>query len=437
MGKPFARALFAATLFAALAGPFLAGPALAVTAEAMLAQTRAQAAPAPPRQIDYKQWTSPAQLANGTFAGVRAVDGRLRMATPIGSLRYVDPYGHRTKTYAFGHWTSPWTSPGFGLSELVPSWDATTAKDTWLRIEVRGKGASGSSSWDTIANWAAGDSRFHRTNAGAQSDDMARVDTDTWKGNFSFEFQSWQMRVTLFRVAGSTATPYVDTVGAMTSRLPQVNGVRTSLPGVASGITLQVPTYSQMIHRGEYPQYGNGGEAWCSPTSTSMVLGYYDRLPSAREYAWVNVGYRDRFIDHAARMTYDYGYQGTGNWPFNTAYAATHADHAFVTRLRSLREAERFINAGIPVVASVTFGSGELDGAPISSTAGHLLVIVGFTNNGDVVVNDPAARRNSGVRRTYDRGQFEDAWLPQSGGLSYIIRTADQPLPERNGANNW
>lgn len=64
-------------------------------------------------------------------------------------------------------------------------------------------------------------------------------------------------------------------------------------------------------------------------------------------------------------------------------------------------------------------------------------MIVGFTNNGDVVVNDPAARRNSGVRRTYDRGQFEDAWLPKSGGLAYIIRTDGQRLPDRNGATSW
>jgi hypothetical protein len=129
-------------------------------------------------------------------------------------------------------------------------------------------------------------------------------------------------------------------------------------------------------------------------------------------------------------MTYDHGYDGTGNWPFNTAYAGgLTGGPAFVTRLRDLRQAERFIKAGIPLVASVSFGPGELDGAPISSTAGHLLVIAGFRDDGDVVVNDPAARTNRGVRRTYDRGQFEDVWLPTSGGLVYVITDEDHPLP--------
>jgi hypothetical protein len=159
-----------------------------------------------------------------------------------------------------------------------------------------------------------------------------------------------------------------------------------------------------------------------------MVLGYYDALPRPAAYAWV--GDRpDPWVDHAARMTYDYDYEGTGNWPFNTAYAANLAGHAFVTRLRSLREAETYIRAGIPLVASIAFGRGELDGAPISSTDGHLLVIVGFTASGDVVVNDPAAASDATVRRTYDRGQFENAWIPTSGGTVYVITDDAHPLP--------
>ena len=140
-------------------------------------------------------------------------------------------------------------------------------------------------------------------------------------------------------------------------------------------------------------------------------------------------------MDEVARRTYDAAYEGTGNWPFNTAYAASRGLSAFVTRLRSLSEAESLVAAGIPVIASVSFPSGGLYGAPISSTAGHLLVIVGFTTAGDVVVNDPAAASASGVRRTYDRAQFESVWLGGSGGTAYVIHDAAHPLPASPG--NW
>ncbi|MDQ4053301.1 MAG: C39 family peptidase, partial [Actinomycetota bacterium] len=226
----------------------------------------------------------------------------------------------------------------------------------------------------------------------------------------------------------------LDLATAMTSRVPDSAGP-TSAAGPARGVVLPVPRFSQMVHRGHYPAWGSGGEAWCSPTSTSMVLGYYDALPAPTTYRWVPAGHTDPWVDYAARMTYDADYQGTGNWAFNTAYAAPRVGKAFVTRLRSLREAEAFIAAGIPLVASISFGSGELSGAPISSSNGHLLVIVGFTRSGDVVVNDPAATTRAGVRRTYDRGQFENAWLPRSGGTVYVIHDAAHPLPEGTHSN--
>ena len=168
-----------------------------------------------------------------------------------------------------------------------------------------------------------------------------------------------------------------------------------------------------------------------------MVLGRYDALPPPRAYSWVPNGHVAPWVDYAARTTYDASYRGTGNWPFNTAYAATLTHDAFVTRLRNLREARSFIEAGIPLVASISFGAGQLNGAPISSSNGHLLVIVGFTAAGNVVVNDPAAASAAGVRRTYARGQFEDAWIPKSGGLVYVIRDAAHPLPDPAHHSNW
>ncbi len=391
----------------------------------------------PERRIVHTEWSTRAELRQGAAHGVRIKAGTLRLGEPVGT----------SGRYEYGRWRSPWVRPGFPLTELVPSWTGRTPGDSFIRVEVRGRGGDQRSSWDTISDWALDDTGPRRTSGGTQGDDVGSVAYDTW---LTSGVRAYQVRVTLFRRTGTTAAPRLHAVGAMVSRLPSVSAVRTSTPGAARGralgTVLRVPRYSQMVHRGAYPQYDGGGAAWCSPTSTTMVLGYYDALPKPAEYAWVKNDYPDRVVAHLARMTYDTSFGGTGNWPFNTAYAGAKTGSAFVTRLRSLREAERFIAAGVPLVASVAFSSGELSGAPISSTNGHLMVIVGFRANGDVVVNDPAAPRRAGVRRTYDRGQFEDAWLQRyssggsmhgSGGLVYVIHDRAHPLPSPGKSRNW
>ncbi len=368
------------------------------------------------RHVNYRQWDTDAELRSGTGSGVAVSGGSVRLAR-----------GDR------GTWTSPWVEPGFALTELIPSWEASTPGASRVKVEVRGRNAS-TTSWDTVAVWAYTDRSVRRASGTSQTDDGGRMSYDTWISNASAGLTAWQLRVTLSRPAGSTAVPSLDTVGAVASRLPgtsdPANSTPRPRPNAALGKVLPVPRLSQMTHEGDYPQYDGGGEAWCSPTSTTMVLGYYDALPGPGAYAWVKDGHADPQVDHGARMVYDTTLEGTGNWAFNTAYAARRVGHGHVTRLRNLRGAESFIERGVPLVVSVTFGRGQLSGAPISSTNGHLLVIVGFTKAGDVVVNDPAASSNAGVRRTYDRRQFEDAWLKRypsggslkgSGGVAYVI----------------
>ncbi|MBO0808741.1 MAG: C39 family peptidase, partial [Actinobacteria bacterium] len=87
------------------------------------------------------------------------------------------------------------------------------------------------------------------------------------------------------------------------------------------------------------------------------------------------------------------------------------------------------IKAGIPVVASIAFTSNQLPGFLFRSTAGHLLVIVGFTKNGDVVVDDPASTSDQAVQHVYDRTHFERDWLASTGGTVYLIHPASVPFP--------
>jgi hypothetical protein len=82
-------------------------------------------------------------------------------------------------------------------------------------------------------------------------------------------------------------------------------------------------------------------------------------------------------------------------------------------------------------VLSIAFGPGELDGAPIGSSNGHLLVLRGFTKSGRPIVNDPAAPRNRSVRRVYSRAQLERAWITSTAGTAYVARPARVSLPRQ------
>jgi hypothetical protein len=151
-----------------------------------------------------------------------------------------------------------------------------------------------------------------------------------------------------------------------------------------------------------------------------MVLAYLDKY----------TGDCEPRVRAAVDGVFDWVYDGHGNWPFNTAYAATQGYEGYVARLTSLDKAEEFVAAGIPVIMSIAWNKGELANADVDSTNGHLLVLVGFDSSGNPIINDPASRANETVRRTYLRSQFEPLWLQASGGTVYLIYPERTVVPE-------
>ncbi|MFJ6672763.1 C39 family peptidase [Actinosynnema sp. NPDC091369] len=381
--------------------------------------TAAPPAVAEGARVDYREWRS-AQLVQGEHEGTAPVPGGLAIRRPLGVLH------HEGRDYDYARWTSPRRVTGFAATQAVASWNADTPPGTWLQVELRGDDTP----WYVMARWALGDQDIERTTVSGQSDEHGSVDVDTFLA--TRPLRAYQLRVTLHRLTGTRTSPLLRMAGAMTSAIPDRFTVPTSAPGVARGVELPVPRYSQNVHEGHYPEYDGGGEAWCSPTSTEMVVEYHGRGPSADDLSWLDPGHVDRTVDHAARHTYDHDYRGAGNWPFNTAYAATFGLRGHVTRLRSLSELEGYIARGVPVITSQSFREDELTGAGYG-TAGHIMVVIGFTQDGDVIANDPASPSNDAVRRVYDRAQFETIWLRTkrhradgsvasgSGGIAYII----------------
>lgn len=162
----------------------------------------------------------------------------------------------------------------------------------------------------------------------------------------------------------------------------------------------------------------------CSPTSVSMILAWHA----------VDVAPAD-----LAALVHDRTADLYGNWPFNTATAARlmreHRSRggavpagrgfetAYVARMESLAEAEAGIAAGRPMVISHRWEAGDLPGAPLPRSAGHLVVLCGFTPDGDPVINDPAAdpRKGESVRRTYPRAALARTWLQRADGVCYLF----------------
>ncbi|MFJ4714818.1 peptidase C39 family protein [Streptomyces sp. NPDC088785] len=396
-----------------------AGAALAATSATAAHAAAPAHRKAPARPVDNRAWTTYADWRSGTGRGTRTVAGArpgVTLARAAGTMSYTDPHLNRTADWEYATWTSPLHTLAVPATEVIASWNAHTPAGTWIQVELRGTYTDGTATpWYVMGRWTAGDDEkadIRRTSVDDQSDGRSSIWTDTFSiddAASGLRLVSYRLRLTLLRTPGAEAAPTVWRLGAMGSDVPDRFTVPASVPGFAG--ELRVPRYSQDVHAGQYPEYDGGGEAWCSPTSSQMIIESWGRRPTAAQLAWVDPSYADPQVCLAARSTYDYQYEGCGNWPFNAAYAATYKElQGVVTRLGSLTDLETLIAAGIPVITSQSFLKTELTGAGYG-TSGHLMTVIGFTAAGDVIANDPASPDDPAVRRVYRRREWENIWL--------------------------
>lgn len=446
--QPSRRTVLAAAVAAAVVSA--AGPGAAVAEADGEDSRRTPGGHTPARPVDYHAWTTYSDWCDGAANGTRAVPGRhpgLVIGTPAGSTDYTDPHTGTTAAWEYATWTSPAHRLSVPATETIASWNAHTPAGTWLQVELRGTYSDGTDTpWYVMGRWAAGDQDIKRTSVDDQTDGKSTIWTDTFAiddATTGLRLVSYRLRLTLYRRPGTGLTPVVRRLGAMGSDIPDRFAVPASTPGPGPARELIVPRYSQEIHTGQYPEYDNGGEAWCSPTSSQMIIEYWGGRLTPEQLSWVDPSYADPQVCHAARSTYDYQYAGCGNWPFNAAYAATFRGlQAVVTRLGSLTDLETLIAAGIPAITSQSFLKSELTGAGYG-TSGHLMTVIGFTAEGDVIANDPASPSDAAVRRVYLRREFENIWLRTkrynasgkvvsgTGGVCYLYFPSRPTLRQR------
>ena len=292
------------------------------------------------------------------------------------------------------------------FNKLILSWNAETPEKTYIEVEARAyTNTSQWTEWLSWGVWGTGIERAFKSTAC----NLAKVDTDTLiiKGDETYA-NKIQVRVKLYSKS-SKVTPILTriTVSYINSENKVIDAFNGDINLSIVEKVIETPKISQMLRDKRI------ASRICSPTSMTMLLNRLGENLIVEDVAW---------------SSYDYNYDGFGNWVYNVAFAGSLGHQAYV-KFGSLEDLKNEIEDGYPVATSVKYTNDidndkypYIENAPLT-TSGHLIVVCGFSNkNGEqyVVVNDPAAEDDESVRVEYRLEQFMEAWS-NSDYIMYIV----------------
>lgn len=310
-------------------------------------------------------------------------------------------FSHFTRSESAGAITM--LSPELGggpWNEMIVSWNAACPPKSRLVVEARAYDGVRWTRYYTLGIWSEDNTR---QSVRGQKDADASVSTDTLLARRSM--QAAQIRITFLGEASALPSLKLLSASFLNSRAAPTGSTRTNTAAWGQA-PLDVPQRSQLGWQ--------GASGWCSPTSLSMILAYWARQLHRPEM--------DLSVPAVAGAVYDPAYGGTGNWAFNMAFAGNFPGLcAWVDRFDEIAQVEDLVAAGVPVALSVSFDL--LNGKEKDMGNGHLIVVVGFTASGDVIVNDPwpNPRKENSVRKVFPRAQVESAWR-RSQQTVYIVK---------------
>lgn len=306
---------------------------------------------------------------------------------------------------------SPVIDPPIQWDQLVASWNVST--EAAIGVEVRAWEGERPGRWYHMGYWSWETNRHPRSSVGGQREGPGAVETDTLV--MKAATRRFQLRVAW--AGGDSEKDFKQLAVSLLDT--QVSPPMLAPNRKAWGHNITLPSRSQA----DYPE---GVQKWCSPTASSMLLGWW-----ASELHQPSL---DAEVPEVARGVFDPQWPGTGNWTFNVAYMGSRPGlRAMVCRLTDLQELELLIEHDIPVAASVSYAMLKGNAAPEVGD-GHLIVVVGFNPAGDILVNDPGVQRSK-VRRPFAREHFRKAWATSHNTL-YLVWREDRPLP-LNPYGHW
>lgn len=295
-------------------------------------------------------------------------------------------------------WTSPRVTNSVPWEELVVSWNiAGSAK---ISVAARGFHKNQATRYYNLGQWTLAPDG-PRSSPDSQRDADGHVATDT---------------LVIARAADgfqvSLTTRWVDPP-------PQFVSVSTADAHPREEPLPPLPTPALRVPERTQTEYPEGVQSWCSPTTLEMLMTYW--AERCRRPEWSHT-----LLETVAGVN-DPGWPGTGNWPFNTAFAGSHDGlRACTVRANRPSDLVHWLSVGYPVGVSVSYAllNGEAQPTPGD---GHLVVVCGGDAEGRLEINDPG-RALPRVHRHIDRDVFVRAWA-YSAYTAYLVWPADLATP--------
>ncbi len=314
-------------------------------------------------------------------------EGVLVEAVPPACRRGVDPAPDPVVDAAHAILEFPEWRPRHPARHLLPAFSALAPVPCSFRFEVSVRTGDGWSPW--VAGASIGPARFEPI---ADRSDALTAAVDEFRAPASVDAVRVRLRVSAADPPRLFGAPWLVSLSAWDG------AAVADGPYVGDAVRLAVPAVSQM----------EADEAIrrriCSPASVAMVLAYHD--------ARVDLAALAREIFHPALDLY-------GVWPAALGAAGCRGVAGYLLRFPDWASAAWCLERGMPVIASVRYAAGELPGAAMVETTGHLLVLTGY-EGGEVLVNDPAAPTAGEVARRYPLDGIRRVWLERAG-VGYVL----------------
>jgi hypothetical protein len=270
----------------------------------------------------------------------------------------------------------------------LPSWNGSAPDNSSaFKIQMRFPSGTGWSPWLTVGFWNAN----IWSSYGATSYSGGYIDYDYVK--LSSYAGAWQFKVIMTRASAGLPSPTLHKLSFFVSDTATTTAQNFTQILADKPAQILIPT-TFVYQYGVDPDIGG---SICSPTSVSMILLSYNIPVNPLTFA---------------QTTRDPYFRIFGIWPRVVQNAAGYGLDGAVTRYRTWSQARDVLARGGRIAMSV--------GAPLYS--GHLMMLAGFTANGDPVVHDPA--RSNGYSYVFNKSDLSHSWFDK-GGVAYTFYPAE------------